>query len=108
MKKETQERYIEVHARMRYECEQCGKSFYMYLEAGVEDFENKALTHQPSPFVIRCPYCPGLARDVSSIQKAPVRSRLPEGHFYFARDNSDRTDACGIATHYRPIRARHG
>ena len=108
MRKETIERKIEIHACMVYKCERCGDLFHMYLETGVEDFQNKKLEHQPSPFVTQCPYCGGLANDISGIIKAPKRQQLPAGRFYFARDNSGKEFACGIATHYVPIRARHG
>ena len=45
-----------VHGRMIYRCEQCGRSWAMFLEKGIEEFGEN---HKPSPFTIECPYCGG-------------------------------------------------
>ena len=81
-----------IHGRMIYRCEQCGKSWPMYLEKGVEEF---GANHKPSPFTITCPYCGGLAMDVSGIQKVPGGGyvTLPDGYGYFA--NLEDRD-CGV------------
>ena len=72
-----------IHGRMIYRCENCGKSWPMYLEKGIEEFGEN---HKPSPFTIGCPYCGGWAMDVSGIQKVPGGGYvpLPEGGHYFA------------------------
>ena len=71
-----------VHGKMIYSCESCKKSWPMYLEKGIEEFGDD---HKPSPFIIRCPYCGGMARDVSGIIKNPQGySRLPDGLHYFS------------------------
>ena len=64
----------------------------MYLEKGVEEF---GANHKPSPFTITCPYCGGLAMDVSGIQKVPGGGyvTLPDGYGYFA--NLEDRD-CGV------------
>ena len=64
----------------------------MYLEKGIEEFREN---HKPSPFTIACPYCGGLAMDVSGIQKVPGGGYvpLPDGYSYFAHmENRD----CGV------------
>ena len=64
----------------------------MYLEKGIEEF---GANHKPSPFTITCPYCGGLAMDVSGIQKVPGGGyvTLPDGYGYFA--NLEDRD-CGV------------
>lgn len=64
----------------------------MYLEKGVEEF---GANHKPSPFTITCPYCGGLAMDMSGIQKVPGGGyvTLPDGYGYFA--NLEDRD-CGV------------
>ena len=93
-----------IHGRMIYRCEQCGKSWPMYLEKGVEEF---GANHKPSPFTITCPYCGGLAMDVSGIQKVPGGGyvTLPDGYGYFA-NLEDR--ACGVPMLYEVGIVRSG
>ena len=66
----------------------------MYLEKGIEEF---GANHKPSPFTITCPYCGGLAMDVSGIQKVPGGGYvpLPDGYGYLA--NVEGRD-CGVPT----------
>ena len=66
----------------------------MYLEKGIEEF---GANHKPSPFTITCPYCGGMAMDVSGIQKVPGGGYvpLPDGYGYFA--NVEGRD-CGVPT----------
>ena len=66
----------------------------MYLEKGIEEF---GANHKPGPFTITCPYCGGLAMDVSGIQKVPGGGYvpLPDGYGYFA--NVEGRD-CGVPT----------
>lgn len=83
---------ILVHGRMIYECESCGCRWNMYLEKGIEEFDEN---HKPSPYVIRCGYCGGMARDVSGIIGFAGGGYypLPKGESYFAnREDSD----CGV------------
>lgn len=80
-----------VHGAMKYRCEKCGKEWWMFLEKGIEEFDEN---HKPSPFVISCK-CGGFAKDVSGICKLSTKGYLPlpPGKGYFAnRDNSD----CGV------------
>lgn len=83
-----------IHGWMIYRCENCGKSWNMYLEKGIEEFGED---HKPSPFTIGCPYCGGWASDVSGIQKAPGGGYvpLPEGGHYFANREKH---PCGVPT----------
>ncbi len=81
-----------VHGRMIYRCENCGQSWFMYLGKGIEEFGEN---HKPSPFTIFCPYCGGLACDVSGIQKIPGGGYmpLPDDCHYFA--NMEKR-SCGV------------
>ena len=96
MNERTEQRTLPplIHGRMIYRCECCGKSWPMYLEKGIEEFGEN---HKPSPFTIVCPYCGGLAMDVSGIQKVPGGGYvpLPDGYGYFA--NVEGRD-CGVPT----------
>lgn len=61
----------------------------MYLEKGIEEPGDD---HKPSPFVIQCPFCGGMARDISGIIGFAGGGYypLPEGASYFAnRKDSD-------------------
>ena len=60
MKKE-----VLVHGAMKYRCDKCGRSWWMFLEKGIEEFGKN---HKPSPFCIMC-RCGGTAMDVSGIVK---------------------------------------
>lgn len=93
-----------VHGRMVYRCEVCGRSWFMYLEKGIEEFGEN---HKPSPFTIDCPYCDGWASDVSGIQKIPGGryARLTGGYMYFA-NLEDRN--CGVPMLYEDGIARSG
>lgn len=80
-----------VHGAMVYRCEQCGRSWRMFLEKGIEEF---GANHKPSPFMIKCS-CGGFAQDISGICKIPGGGYLPlpVGEGYFAnRASSD----CGV------------
>lgn len=85
-----------VHGRMIYHCEQCGKSWAMFLEKGIEEFGED---HKPSPFTICCPYCGGWAMDVAGIQKLPCGGYmpLPDRASYF--ENREDRD-CGVPVFY--------
>lgn len=80
---EQRKRQPLIHGRMIYRCEQCGNSWPMYLEKGIEEFGEN---HKPSPFMIVCPFCEEWAMDVSGIQKVPGGGYvpLPDGYSYFA------------------------
>lgn len=77
MKKE-----VLVHGAMKYRCDKCGRSWWMFLEKGIEEFGKN---HKPSPFCIMC-RCGGTAMDVSGIVKIPDGGYkpLPAGEGYFA------------------------
>ena len=84
---------ILVHGAMKYGCEKCGLTWWMFLEKGLEEFGEN---HKPVPFVIGCPLCGGFARDISGIVKFPEGGykKLPAGEAYFA--NVEGKD-CGVA-----------
>lgn len=84
---------ILVHGAMKYGCEKCGLTWWMFLEKGLEEFGEN---HKPVPFVIGCPLCGGFARDISGIVKFPEGGykELPAGEAYFA--NVEGHD-CGVA-----------
>lgn len=92
-KVEPQGETILVHGAMKYGCEKCGLTWWMFLEKGLEEFGEN---HKPVPFVIACPLCGGFARDISGIVKFPEGGykELPAGEAYFA--NVDGKD-CGVA-----------
>lgn len=106
MNERTEQRTLPplIHGRMIYRCEQCGKSWPMYLEKGIEEFGEN---HKPSPFTIACPYCGGWASDVSGIQKVPGGGyvTLPDGYGYFA--NLEDRD-CGVPMLYEVGIVRSG
>lgn len=83
---------ILVHGRLVYECERCGRRWSMYLEKGIEE---PGENHKPSPFVIPCPNCKGLAKDISGIIGFAGGGYypLPAGESYFA--NKQDFD-CGV------------
>ena len=83
---------ILVHGAMKYGCEKCGLTWWMFLEKGLEEFGDD---HKPVPFVISCPLCGGFARDISGIVKFHEGGykELPAGEAYFA--NVDGHD-CGV------------
>lgn len=66
-------RKILVHGYMKYRCKDCKKEWKMWLEKGIEDRREYKKTgkHKPSPFVIKCPYCGGMAKD--AIRALPER-----------------------------------
>lgn len=90
---ESQGNPILVHGAMKYGCEKCGLTWWMFLEKGLEEFDEN---HKPVPFVIGCPLCGGFARDISGIVKFPEGGykELPAGEAYFA--NVEGRD-CGVA-----------
>jgi hypothetical protein len=78
---------ILVHGAMKYYCKDCGKSWWMFLEKGLEE---PGENHKPVPFIIRCK-CGGFARDVSGIIKISHTKKgeytdLPKGASYFKND----------------------
>ena len=83
---------ILVHGAMKYGCENCGLTWWMFLEKGLEEFGEN---HKPVPFIIRCPVCGGFARDISGTCKFPDGGyrELPQGEAYFA--NVEGQD-CGV------------
>ena len=84
---------ILVHGAMKYGCEKCGLTWWMFLEKGLEEFGEN---HKPVPFVIGCPLCGGFARDISGIVKFPEGGykELPAGEAYFANVEGKN---CGVA-----------
>lgn len=83
---------ILVHGAMKYGCEFCGFTWWMFLEKGLEEFGEE---YKPVPFSISCPICKGLAHDILGRVKFPEGSykELPQGEAYFA--NLDGHD-CGV------------
>lgn len=84
---------ILVHGAMKYGCEKCGLTWWMFLEKGLEEFGEN---HKPVPFCVQCPICGGVARDISGLVKFPDGEyrELPNGEAYFA--NVEGKD-CGVA-----------
>jgi len=72
-----------VHGKMIYRCEECGKSWPMYLEKGIEEFEEN---YKPFYFAVICPCCGDWVMYVSGSQEAPDGRHmpLPDGAGYFA------------------------
>lgn len=79
-----------VHAYMIYRCDTCGKLIRMYVEKGLEEFDEN---HKPTPFTIRCRNCGGMMCDVSGLIKLRGYMELPDTESYFK--NSEDSD-CGI------------
>jgi hypothetical protein len=110
------EKQVEIitHGSMRYECENCGKVFFMYLECGVEPCRcekmcNKFLKENkceyskglmPSPFMITCA-CGGTAKHID--WHMDVNRPLPVfdhmSYFKLDREGLKNNDemACGIS-----------
>lgn len=86
-----------VHGAMTYECEECGKSWRMWLEVGVEG-KDKVM---PCPFIIRCK-CGGMAKhidwqnDIWLPEPRPLRENM--SYFKLDRKGLNKKDnhACGI------------
>lgn len=86
-----------VHGAMTYECENCGKSWKMWLEIGVEG-KDKLM---PCPFIIRCK-CGGMAKHIDWQNDIwlPEPRPLGEDMSYFKLDKQGLkkkdANACGI------------
>ncbi len=82
---------VYVHGAMKYQCQNCGISWWMFLEKGLEE---PGEDHKPVPFIIGCPVCGGPAMDISGICKLPVDyEKLPYGESYFKNYPSS---GCGV------------
>ena len=88
-----------VHGKMKYHCNNCGESWAMYLEIGVEDNGKNGKPHQPCPFCIPCK-CGGFAVDISGYIPLPLNRNLLPGMKYFAYDQSKKENACGKMSIY--------
>ena len=88
---------ISIHGAIKYACENCGLSWLMFLEKGIEEHGEN---HKPVPFSIQCPVCNGFAHDISGICKiaADEYIELPYGESYFKNDPSH---DCGIPVYGR-------
>lgn len=88
---------ILVHGAMTYECEDCGKSWRMWLEIGVEG-PNKIM---PCPFIIRCK-CGGMAKHINWNEDIWLPQPMPLGEnmSYFKLDKKGMKkkdeNTCGI------------
>ena len=86
-----------VHGAMTYECEECGKTWKMWLEIGVEG-KDKVM---PCPFIIRCK-CGGMAKHINWQDdiNLPEPRPLGENMSYFKLDRrglkKKDSNACGI------------
>lgn len=86
-----------VHGAMTYECEECGKTWKMWLEVGVEG-KDKIM---PCPFIIRCK-CGGMAKHINWQDDIdlPEPRPLGENMSYFKLDRKGLkkkdSNACGI------------
>ena len=84
-----------IHGAMFYRCKNCGKTWIMWLEVGVEDHGENGRPHQPCPFTILCD-CGGFANDISGyLDCGDVFPLNWDGGRYFAYDHSDGERACG-------------
>ena len=62
----TEEKKRYAHGTMVYQCKDCGEVFTMKLETGIEEKKEGGQFVEgckPSPFIIRCPFCGGAAKD---------------------------------------------
>lgn len=86
------ENAVYIQGAMKYGCENCGLSWWMFLEKGLEEFGEN---HKPVPFTIECPVCHGFARDISGICKigGDEYAELPTGESYFKNDPAH---DCGV------------
>lgn len=86
-----------VHGAMTYECEECGETWRMWLEIGVEG-KYKLM---PCPFIIRC-NCGGMAKHINWQDdiNLPEPRPLGENMSYFKLDRrglkKKDSNACGI------------
>lgn len=96
----TEEKKRYAHGVMIYQCEDCDEIFTMKLETGIEERKNGEPVEgcKPSPFIIRCPYCGGYAKDIlCHAFTFPELRLIRHGERFFA--NEDNCD-CGVATRY--------
>lgn len=65
IKKVTEEDHV-IHGNMIYMCRECGSSYIMHLEKGLEDPTEDAKNgkHKSVPFTFTCVACGGLCRHV--------------------------------------------
>ncbi len=86
-----------VHGAMTYECEECGKTWKMWLEVGVEG-KDKIM---PCPFIIRCK-CGGMAKHINWQNDIWLPEPRPLGenmsYFKLDREGLKKKDinTCGI------------
>lgn len=88
------------HGVMVYRCEKCGEVFTMKLEMGIEERKDGIPVEQckPSPFLIRCPYCGGTAKDAfCRVFAFPKLRPIRYGERFFANEENRN---CGISTRY--------
>lgn len=102
---------IFIHGYMIYQCEKCGSKWEMLLETGVEDGGKNGREHQPCPYIIGCPYCKGLARDISGYiplsRVTPIRTLTNDSRRYFAYDKSRKERACGYPKIFYQVKKVH-
>ena len=53
---------LQTKMAMNYECRDCGKSWRMWLQTGLEEHGEN---HKPVPFAIGCKHCNGIAYHVN-------------------------------------------
>lgn len=90
---ENRNEIIFTRRAMKYECEDCGKSWEMWLQTGLEEHDEN---HKPVPFMIPCKYCGGYHarhidwdKDIQLVEPIEITSDLD----YFAnKPNHD----CGV------------
>lgn len=89
-------REVLVHGAMTYKCEDCGKTFRMWLEKGLEDKLQDAIhpeKHKPVPFTIGC-LCGGLAQHTAWNEDVELGTYRPLGDCMSYFENTDDCD-CG-------------
>lgn len=90
-----------VHKVMKYQCEECGKSFLMFLEKGLEDENFTGEKHKPVPYTIKCK-CGGYVRhinwqaDIKLVDYAPLGKNMN----YFANEKGC---DCGVPVFVKEV-----
>lgn len=101
-KEDVKREDVLVHGYFVYECEECGTTYKMWLEKGLEDpvqDEKEPEKHKPVPFCIRCGNCGGTCKHILwGYGDSRKYELLPEGESYFANDPEEN---CG-----KPVRRK--
>lgn len=86
-------RAVMVHGAMWYQCEDCGSTWRMWLEDGLEDRRDPK-NHKPVPFCIKCK-CGGTAQHVMWNEDIRMFGSRPLGDKMNYFRNEESSD-CGV------------